>query len=469
MAPLKRISQENFDNMVRENVDEFGMELEEAIEDVIDQLKGYDLSNVITKPIDEDHVIISLINTLRECGEDEEVIKTLQALTEECNKNSDSRNIAAARGALSLVIGLCSSSENVDLVRATLSTIMSLLTKNRDQRDLFARDGVSVLVELFSRFPKNTELNTMIFRTAKTASIKHEMGKAKIVEAGIENHIAAALENGSGLEIREACSVIRAVTLADDETCQMSAAHERVKQLVKFGMLDKLLKALHANHSKGDWSTMAELISTLGKLAVKNEFCDIIVSGLEIVMDLLKATTHDVELARQCLGFLRAVGGNDDCKERISNNGGVGAILEIVRLHGQNSTVVEQALAALAALTLRSPNTCAMFAAFEGPSTIVAAMRALPNEAGVQRQACFLLRNLVSRNKDLIPVILEAGAESVIKRAREQHAAQCDEVGKAALRDLGCQVKLEEPWKGIPEHLRPMVAEVDAPIVANVL
>ena len=53
MAQPKQISQETFDAVVRENVEEFEMDLGEAIQDAKEQFKtqGVDLSNLITSYI----------------------------------------------------------------------------------------------------------------------------------------------------------------------------------------------------------------------------------------------------------------------------------------------------------------------------------------------------------------------------------------------------------------------------------
>lgn len=50
MAQPKQITQETFDAVVRENMEEFEMDLHEAVQDAIDQFKtqGVDLSNLIT-------------------------------------------------------------------------------------------------------------------------------------------------------------------------------------------------------------------------------------------------------------------------------------------------------------------------------------------------------------------------------------------------------------------------------------
>lgn len=50
MEQPKQISQETFDAVVRENMEEFEMNLNEAVQDAIDQFKtqGVDMSNLIT-------------------------------------------------------------------------------------------------------------------------------------------------------------------------------------------------------------------------------------------------------------------------------------------------------------------------------------------------------------------------------------------------------------------------------------
>lgn len=65
----------------------------------------------------------------------------------------------------------------------------------------------------------------------------------------------------------------------------------------------------------------------------------------------------------------------------------------------------------------------------------------------LQKQACMLLRNLVSRTQCYSKTILEMGVEALIAQALRTHEG-CGDVGKAALRDLGCKVELQELWTG---------------------
>ena len=58
------------------------------------------------------------------------------------------------------------------------------------------------------------------------------------------------------------------------------------------------------------------------------------------------------------------------------------------------------------------------------------------------------IRNMVSRRKDLAAPFLEAGAEELLQSALKRSQRAPTEEIKAALRDLGCKIHLEEQWTG---------------------
>ena len=65
----------------------------------------------------------------------------------------------------------------------------------------------------------------------------------------------------------------------------------------------------------------------------------------------------------------------------------------------------------------------------------------------LQKQACLAIRNLVARNPEHRDIILEAGGESLIRKAYTQ-MPDCEDLAKGALRDLMCEVELQELWTG---------------------
>lgn len=68
MAQPKKITQETFDAVVQENIEEFEMDLEEAVQDAKEQFKtqGVDLSNLITSYVkDPDTGVLKRSNRVK--------------------------------------------------------------------------------------------------------------------------------------------------------------------------------------------------------------------------------------------------------------------------------------------------------------------------------------------------------------------------------------------------------------------
>ena len=99
--------------------------------------------------------------------------------------------------------------------------------------------------------------------------------------------------------------------------------------------------------------------------------------------------------------------------------------------------VAEQALGLLGAVVLRNPGHAEHFADKGGFSALAAALDALAEAGGVQRQGCMLLRNAVVRSEPAREAALAAGAEALARRAQRVHPGPCGDVASAALRDLG--------------------------------
>ena len=106
---------------------------------------------------------------------------------------------------------------------------------------------------------------------------------------------------------------------------------------------------------------------------------------------------------------------------------------------------MEQALGLLVALTLRNPKAATRAVEVGCVDTVLEVMKVC--ESGVheklgqwvQRQACMSIRNIVARNPELRPIVLDKGAEPLLRSAKKMFAQSCGDVGSAALRDLDIQ------------------------------
>lgn len=74
-------------------------------------------------------------------------------------------------------------------------------------------------------------------------------------------------------------------------------------------------------------------------------------------------------------------------------------------------------------------------------------MKLHPEDANVQKNSSWAIRNMVSRSRYQNKKFLELGAEDILQtNLRKFTKFEYDM--KAALRDLGCHVNLKEEWTG---------------------
>ncbi|XP_064137085.1 armadillo repeat-containing protein 6 isoform X3 [Loxodonta africana] len=394
----KRISQETFDAAVRENIEEFEMGPDEAVREATEQFEsqGVDLSTIVkTAP------------RVSADGPEEPEHDVLQALD-----------------------------------------TLAVLTDG--QPDLLDAQGLQLLVVTLAQGTGAANLTCTALRLVRHVCLKHEQNRQALVKAGVLPLLTGAIvQHGRCADVvREACGALRVMTLDDDIRVPFGHAHTHAKMIVQENRgLKVLIKAAEAfPDSPG---ILGELCNTLSRLAVRNEFCQEIVDlgGLGILVGLLADDTNHQDLMKQVLSALRAIAGNDDVKDAIVRAGGAESIVATMTRHLANPQVCEQSCAALCVLALRKPENSRVIMEGGGALAALEAMKAHPQEAGVQKQACMLIRNLVARSQAFSQPILDLGAEALISKARAAHR-DCEDVAKAALRDLGCRVELCELWTG---------------------
>uniref|UniRef100_A0A0A9EWU9 Uncharacterized protein n=1 Tax=Arundo donax TaxID=35708 RepID=A0A0A9EWU9_ARUDO len=87
-------------------------------------------------------------------------------------------------------------------------------------------------------------------------------------------------------------------------------------------------------------------------------------------------------------------------------------------------------------LTLRSPENAARAMQVGYGTLAIQAMQRFPSSGQTQKQACLMIRNLVVRNPENRTILLNDGAEKLIRKAKMVHGS-CKDAATSALRDLG--------------------------------
>uniref|UniRef100_A0A8V5GYE1 Uncharacterized protein n=1 Tax=Melopsittacus undulatus TaxID=13146 RepID=A0A8V5GYE1_MELUD len=409
----KQITQETFDDAVQENITEFEMDPEEAVREAVQQFEsqGVDLSNIVKAlrpPASENgqrqkHEILLTLDALGKAVADSdlaEVAEQLVVFTAQCKEQLAFRCLAGQNGAYPVVFSACQvASGDRNLMLKAFYTLSALLD---GQPDLLDTAGQDLLLQTLQEYGEDADMTLAGIRCVRHACLKHEQNRQDFVKGGILPLLTGAIvqHRHSADVVRTAASALRIMTFDDDIRVPFGHAHDHAKMIVlENDGLRVLIEAAKAFTDNS--SVLSELCATLSRLSVRNEFCQEIVDlgGLNFMMSLLADCIDHPDVVKQVLSAIRAVAGNDDVKDAIVNAGATDLIV--------------------LAIMLPSP----------------------------QKQACMLIRNLVSRSRDFSQPILEMGAENLITEARAAHR-DCDDVAKAALRDLGCKVELRELWTG---------------------
>ncbi|XP_034611354.1 armadillo repeat-containing protein 6 [Trachemys scripta elegans] len=464
----KRITQETFDDVVQENITEFEMDPDESVKEAVQQFEsqGVDLSTIVKaarKPTSENgqeqkHDILQTLDSLRKSIADSalsEVGEQLVRFSEQCREQLAVRYLAGQKGACPVVLSACklASGDRSAMLKA-LHAFSALMD---GQPDLLDSAGQELLLQTLKENADDAEMTLAGIRCIRHACLKHEQNRQELVKGGILPLLTGAIvwHGDCAGVVREAASALRVMTFDDDIRVPFGQAHDHAKMIVSENNgLRILIEAAKA--FTDDSSVLRELCATLARLSVRNEFCQEIVDlgGLNFMVALLADCIDHQELVKQVLSAMWAIAGNDDVKDAIVNTGGTDLIVLAMSHHLASPQICEQGCAALCMLALRKPENCKVI--MEGGGALVAlqAMKVHPREVAVQKQACMLIRNLVSRNRDFSQAILEMGAEDLIVQARTVHQ-DCDDIAKAALRDLGCKVELRELWTGQKGSLAP--------------
>ena len=288
----------------------------------------------------------------------------------------------------------------------------------------------------------------------RRACTLHETNRQAFVNAGVLPRLlgavaAFAAQPDTHGAATAALQTLRALTNDDDIRVPYGKAADHIKLIVsELQGLPTLVAALDA--AQGAPALTAEIFKTAGQFAVRNEYCQDLVSlgALQRALDTLQPQREaSPPLAQAACILVRSIAGVDDIKAAIGKASGIELLVDAVQRAIKHAGAVEQGCAALAALCLRSPDNAQAFVLADGPSVIVRCLHVHHDAPKLLRQACTVLRNVASRSPQLREAILGEGAEAALQAVMQKHK-DCHDAAKAALRDLGCKVELRELWTG---------------------
>ncbi|CAK1547615.1 unnamed protein product [Leptosia nina] len=305
---VRIISQETYDDVVRENIDEFDMDPEEAIKEAIAQFEaqGVDLSNIIKDLAlgsGDNHLVSSTVAKLRNSdkSDSEEILKDLDVLITECKKDIAHRVRAGKDGAYNILIELLETNYKVYIENCKdhlliTKVLYSLAALMDVQPDLLDYKGLELMKSLLENV-QNDEVMLATLKWINVCCVKHEMNRQKVFALNIVDNLKILLKvKGNTRLLSETLQVIRRLTLDDDIRMEFGKAHEHARELGIY-LLEQLSHLLKENTKP---PLASEIMLTMATLLVRHELCaKVAESGNNILFIVLADNFDNVAVIQQ--------------------------------------------------------------------------------------------------------------------------------------------------------------------------
>ncbi|RQM09884.1 hypothetical protein B5M09_005976 [Aphanomyces astaci] len=375
-AAKRHITQETFNECVRENMEEFDMIEEDAIADAVTQFEsqGVDLSTIV-KALDVVHPVLAALKVIEADESDDETclhvqLVALQDQLKDAVGSSGAKELAGQINGPTILLQRLPAVQDVATRILLLSTLQSMVR---------CRSQIFLEVQSNDRYTQ-----TAAFSSLKCICAKNEVNKKRLTSHGIIARLVVLFRDRSMVpegRTKDIADVIRVLTLHDDTTSMFSQTHDIVKLFVEHGVIDAVLPYLRGVSSDPD--TLSSWLAVVKQLAITEDTC---------------RKLHPTEVYLQTLGC-----------------------------------------ATIAAICLRSPANCDRAVQMHAHQAIGLAMVGFPDNVAMLRQASLAIRNMVVRNEQLRPIVLE-DVERQLRAALPLRG--CGDEAYAALRDLGADVPL---------------------------
>ncbi|KAF5957570.1 hypothetical protein HYC85_004795 [Camellia sinensis] len=450
MGPPKSgrsISQQAFDEMVKENIDDLGMDPSEALQDAIETLtlQGVDLSGIVTCVPGEgsvkDNPVIQSLDRLKQLNSDstdrigdqndvDEVIVLLDKLADLCSiEGSGNAAIAMKNGGLELLRGgsdrgLVSAFEAIASLLHGMDQIdigNSVQLEHVQSSETFQKNGgPKMVMGILNDGTQNLKILNGGFSVVAAAATGNEIVKESFMDLKIDELMIQILRtHGKGC-IHSLYDAIQALLTPDDNRVVASQVYGYARRFAKIGIAEALVDLLKEGLSS---PSLVSATMTLKAVAVNLLIC----FNLKF---------------RCCLhNYLE----KDEICRSIAASGGVDSVLRCIGDSGEQGnkivaraccSLLSKVMSVICVLSLRSPDNATRAIEAGAGDLAIQAMQRHPGAHQMQKSACMMIRNLVARNPEnrqdclcmirphsLLTLLLNNGIEKIIRKAKENHTS----------------------------------------------
>ncbi|EXC17381.1 Armadillo repeat-containing protein 6 [Morus notabilis] len=449
---VRSISQEAFDELVKENIDDLGMEPAEALQDAIETLtlQGVDLSGIVTCVPGEgsvkDNPVIQCLDRLKEFdggSEDwnsDSIAELFEKLAELCSVEGSGNAVIATRNrALELVFSVCSKIkiEDGQALVSALKAMAALLHDLQSTETFRTVGGPSILMGFLNDGSQKLDILNSGFAVVAAAVTGNEVLKESFMELKIDELILQTLHKLNKGSTQSLYDAIRVLLTADDNRVVASQVYGYARKFAKIGIVGALVGSLQAELSS---PSLVSASIALKAVAVNDEICKSIAEngGIDAVLRCIDESSEqgNKTVARVCCSLLSKLAGSDANKNAIVEKRGLDRLIKLSARFFDDPSVLQEIMAIISVLCLRLPENAARAIEAGAGDLAIQAMQKFPAVQQMQRNACFMIRNLVVRNPENRTFLLNNGVSKLIRQAKQNHES-CKEAATDALRDLG--------------------------------
>jgi len=443
---VRVITQETFDLVVTENMEEFEMDRAEAVKDAKEQFEqqGVSLVNIVVSE-QGSQVVVEAVKALFGEEKEENLLASLTTIMNCCDGDLAQRVLATDNGAYSALLRHLGK-PGVDLQCKVLETLSKVMDTNPDHLEA---QGVEHMYNLLSS-PQDSIL-VAVLDWMLICCVRHEGNRVALVDRpGLLGRTAQLASEKENEVVMMVCKLWVQLVQDDDVRVPFGKAHDHARELVEVHhALTVLTKVLVTQKENKDIA--GPCLLGLASLCLRNEYCQEVVDegGLKAILDILEEDNKQAEVITRALVLLKVLAGNDQVKTEVGRSGGLHLITAAITQFLPRASTAEAGCAALAAVCLRQSENCVQAVTdCEGAAVVTSCMRQHPKQKKVQAAAAAAIRNIVSRDKQLCPPFIEKGVEELLNSALDLHGDHIGDTLRSALRDLELKVELQERWTG---------------------
>ncbi|KAH6825934.1 ARM repeat superfamily protein [Perilla frutescens var. hirtella] len=446
MAPAKaaarKVSQQAFDEMVQENIEDLGMDPAEALNDAIQTLtlQGVDLSGIVTCAPGESNPVMECLGKFGEDKPLSEIVEILDELSVLCrDKGSGNAAIAAKNGAVELIISACAKlrDEHRRGLASGLRALASVIHDLQSTEIFKENGGPEIVVGILSNEREDVKILDSCFSVVTAAATGNEVLKELFMDLKMDELIFQILKERNGASIPSTFDAIHVILSSDDNRVVASQVFGYARKFSKSGIAGVLVDSLREGLSS---PCLISASIALKSIAVNDEICRSIsqIGGIDVILRCVddSGVQGNSAAAKALCSLLSKVAGSDVNKNIIVEKGGMDKLVNLSARFSDDPLVLQEVMSIITTLCLRSPNNAARAIESGAGDLAIQAMDRFPQSDQLQRSSCFMIRNLVVRNPENRKLLLANGIEQVIRRAKQSHKS-CKDAATDALRDLG--------------------------------